>query len=1192
MATPRGGVSRRYRARAEEYELRLTQIKLAGFKSFVDPTSIATPGQLVGIVGPNGCGKSNVIDAVRWVLGESKASALRGESMQDVIFNGAGDRAPVGRASVELYFDNSQGRIGGQWGSYAELSIKRVLTRDGDSTYYINNIPVRRRDIHDLFLGTGLGPRAYAIIEQGMIARVIEARPEELRVFLEEAAGVSKYRERRRETESRIADTRENLSRVEDIRVELGAQLARLDAQAKVATEYRELEIRLRQAQHLLWFAKQQDAVRTRERQATEIANLTSGFEALQADLRAVENRLEGLRADHYKAGDELHEKQGAFYGANAEVTRLEQQLTFARESEGRLAQQVAQVTEQIAAFTAQLGAMAGDAVAGEQELERTLSQRESTAAEELVAAGAIPQLETAVGEAAHVMAGIQSRMGEVEQELRVADTRRENAAKVLGALAQRRERLDAETRDLALPTTAQIDVVTDQLEQETADLTGRGKALAELNEVVHSLQARHRATSDAWQIASSALADREARAQALSELQAKIGSSKDAAAWFSARGLEHTRRLWQQLDIDSGWEDALEAVLRERLNALEMSSLDTVLSWTGGETALPGRIAAYVMGATDRAGEAGTGTLLGKVRAKQPQVARLLADWLHGVYCRDDLATALRDRISLKIGESLVVPGGHVVNAQGVSFFAPDSELHGVLARQRELVELEQAIGVARAETTAAAAARVAVEAELNLRQQEYHGENMAFSSQQRRCHDLELELMQLKQAAEAAERRRVQIADEMAVLSQEEQAEREALTAIEEGLRTGRERLATEMTQRDSARHTVNEAEVALARGRERVRSAERAAQEAGFAERTCRERLAELARRRETLEAQLGQQQSLLTRVAAERDGIDWTPVEASLQTQLTARSATEQALAAARDQQEAIGAALRAAEEARLVADQKLEPARTKIDEVRLKEQAATLAEQQYAEQLSEAHADVAALPELMKSWGRASALPGEIERITQAIAALGAVNLAALDELTQASERKTYLDAQAQDLTEAMTTLESAIKQIDRESRQLLQQTFDIVNVNFGKLFPTLFGGGQARLLLTGEEILDSGVQVVAQPPGKRNTSIHLLSGGEKSLTAIALVFALFQINPAPFCLLDEVDAPLDDPNTDRFCALVKTMSEATQFLFISHNKITMEMANQLIGITMPDPGVSRVVTVDIAEALELAEAAQ
>jgi chromosome segregation protein len=1168
--------------------LRLNQIKLAGFKSFVDPTSITTPGQLVGIVGPNGCGKSNVIDAVRWVLGESKASALRGESMQDVIFNGAGDRSPVGRASVELFFDNSQGRIGGQWGAYAELSIKRVLTRDGDSTYYINNIPVRRRDIHDLFLGTGLGPRAYAIIEQGMISRVIEAKPDELRVFLEEAAGVSKYKERRRETESRLADTRENLARVEDIRLELASQLAKLDAQAKIASEYRDLEARLKQAQHLLWFAKQQDAVRLREKHATEIANLTGTFEALHADLRAAENRLESLRADHYRTGDELHAKQGAFYAANAEVTRLEQQLAFAHESEGRLAQQVAQITEQIAGFAAQAGGLDDDTRAGERELEAAIARRETTAEEERAAAAVLPQHEAAVAEGARTLAGIAQRIGELEQAIRVADTRCEHSAKALGALEQRRERLEGEARELALPTTIPMASVGEQLQQETADLAGREKALAELNEIVQSLQERHRVTSDAWQRASSALADREARAQALAALQAKIGSG-DMAAWLAARGLEGSRRLWQRLDVERGWEDALEAVLRERLNALELPSLEAALAWTEAGVPLPGRIAAYAGGPREHGGVASDDSLLGKIRTSQPELRRVLADWLSGVRCRNDLADALRERASLALGEAFVTPSGHVVSAQGISFFAPDSELHGVLARQRELALLERAIGEARRETAAAATERTTAETELKARQQEYHGENMALSSQQRRCHDLELELLQLKQAAETAAHRRAQIADELAALAREEVAERETLAAIDTEINASRETLRGEVAKRDDARHALSEVEAELARGRESVRAAERTAQEAGFAERSCQERLAELARRREALGSQIAQQQDLLAQLAGERKEIDWTPVEAALQTQLAARAVAEQALAAARETQEAIATALRGAEEARLAADQTLEPARAKIDEMRMKQQAAVLAEQQYAEQLAEAHADSAALPEQMKAWGRASALPGEIERVTQALAALGAVNLAALDELTQTSERKAYLDAQAQDLTEAMATLESAIRQIDRESRALLQQTFDAVNVNFGKLFPTLFGGGQARLVLTGEEILDSGVQVFAQPPGKRNTSIHLLSGGEKSLTAIALVFALFQLNPAPFCLLDEVDAPLDDPNTDRFCALVRTMAEATQFVFISHNKITMEMAGQLVGITMPEPGVSRVVAVDIAEALELAE---
>ena len=1168
--------------------MRLTQIKLAGFKSFVDPTSIATPGQLVGIVGPNGCGKSNVIDAVRWVLGESKASALRGESMQDVIFNGAGECAPVARASVELFFDNSQGRIGGQWGRYTELSIKRVLTRDGDSTYYINNIPVRRRDIHDLFLGTGLGPRAYAIIEQGMITRVVEARPEELRVFLEEAAGVSKYRERRKETESRLRDTRDNLARVEDIRGELAAQLAKLEAQAEVATRYRDCEARLKQAQHLLWFAKQQDAARQRERHAAEIANLTAGFEALQAELRAAENQVETLRADQYRAGDLLHEKQGQFYAANAEVTRLEQQLQFARESEGRLSQQAAQIAELLAGLNAQIAAVDAEGREGEEELASALARREAAAGEERALQAALPQTEGDLAAKAQALAEIQQQTSDIEQAIRIAETRRESAEKTLAALAQRRERLETEAGSLGAPLAAQIALVAEQLDQETADLAGREAGLTGLHDAVQALQERQRTAGDLWQQASRALADREARAEALSALQAKIGRNKDADAWLAARQLERARRLWQQLDIERGWEDALEAVLRERLNALELRDLDAALAWADGSP-LPGRIAAYAADPSKDSAAAQSDSLLAKVKPARPGLGRLLADWLAGVRCSADVDSAMRERSALAAGEVFVTPQGHVIASQGISFFAPDSELHGVLARQRELAVLEAAIAVARSDTSAAAAARDDVEAELSAQQQAYHGESLAMSSQQRRCHDLELELSQLKQAADAADKRRAAITEELSALSAEEAAEREGRGAIDAELAAGRGRLADAMRSRNDAEQARNDAELALAAARERIHAAERATQEAGFAERSCRERLVEFTRRREDLQAQVAQQQALVGQLSSERAQIDWTPVEASLQEQLAARAAAEQALSAARDRQEALAAELRAGEEARLSVEHKLEPARAKIEEMRLKQQAAVLAEQQFIDQLAEVHADLAALPELLKAWGRASALPGEIERLTQAIADLGAVNLAALDELKQAAERKTYLDAQAQDLTEAMATLETAIRQIDRESRELLQQTFDSVNANFGKLFPTLFGGGQARLILTGEEILDAGVQVIAQPPGKRNTTIHLLSGGEKAMTAIALVFALFQLNPAPFCMLDEVDAPLDDPNTDRFCAMVRTMADVTQFVFISHNKITMEMAAQLVGITMPDPGVSRVVAVDIAEALELAE---
>jgi chromosome segregation protein len=1168
--------------------LRLTQIKLSGFKSFVDPTSIATPGQLVGIVGPNGCGKSNVIDAVRWVLGESKASALRGESMQDVIFNGAGDRKPVGRAAVELHFDNSQGRIGGQWGQYAELSIKRMLTRDGDSTYYINNIPVRRRDIHDLFLGTGLGPRAYAIIEQGMISRVIEAKPEELRVFLEEAAGVSKYKERRRETEGRLADTRENLSRVEDIRIELGNQLTKLDEQAKIAAQYRELEDRHRQAQHLLWHAKAQEAVRARERCASEIATLTVALESLQADVRQAETRLVSLRDQHFSAGDALHDRQAAFYAANAEVTRLEQQLAYARENETRLSEQVAQLTEAIGALGGQQSALDAEQVGAEQALEAALAARERTAEDEARAQAGLPALESAVADAVRRFSELQQQIALTEQGVRVTETRRDSAAQALARIAERRARLAAELDTLAAPATDPVLMVEEQLAQETADLAGKQQLQTQLQAAVQALQDRQRGDAERWQLASKQHGDLAARADALAALQAKIGHGKDIDGWLETRGLAHAKRLWQVIEIEAGWEDALEAVLRERLNALQLARLDDALAWVADGAAPPGRLAAYSESDDASAGDSHADALFAKVRTSVPGVARVLADGLHGVRCRSTLAEALAERGLLASGDSFVTPAGHRVSAQGVLFFAPDSELHGVLARQRELTELAAQIATAEVAAQEARAALDAVERDLKERQTTWHQESLALASQQRRCHDLELELVQLRQAAEAAARRRSQIAQEGDDLAAQHAQGAEQHESLAAQIADMQSRLHDELAQRDASRHVRNEAEVALARGREQVRAAERAAQEAGFAERSCRDRLAEIARRREGLAGQVTQQQALLAQLTSERQSIDWTPVEEALQRQLAERGAAEQALADARNRQEALTTELRASDEARIVAEQKLDPARAKIQEMQLKEQAVALAEQQFTEQLQEAKADVAALPDALKAWGSARTLPGEIERLAAAITELGAVNLAALDELAQTTERKAYLDRQAADLTEAMTTLESAIRQIDRESRELLQQTFDIVNANFAKLFPTLFGGGQAQLVLTGEEILDSGVQVIAHPPGKRNTTLSQLSGGEKALTAISLVFALFQLNPAPFCLLDEVDAPLDESNTHRFCKMVQDMSGESQFLFISHNKITMEMANQLVGITMPDPGVSRVVAVDIAEALELA----
>ena len=1021
-----------------------------------------------------------------------------------------------------------------------------------------------------------------------MISRVVEAKPEELRIFLEEAAGVSKYKERRKETEGRLSDARENLARVEDIRTELATQLAKLEHQARVATEYRQHEARLKQTQHLLWFSKQQDAARSRERAANEVATLTVALEALQAEARSIEARIESQRTEHYAAGDALHERQGGFYAANAEVTRLEQQLAFARENESRIGRDVAQITEQVAALATQADAIAGDRAGLETSLAQAITVREAAAVEERDAQAALPALERSLADASAAFAEIDQHIIQSEQAIRVAETRRENATRTLAQIEARRAALTAEIDALAAPVNEGIEAVSSQLEQESSELTGRSDALTALQERVQQLQERQRSTSLGFREDSRKLADLQAREQALSALQARVGHGQDKDAWLARTGLDNAVQLWRALDVDRGWNDALEATLRDRLEALEVDALDVATAWEAPETSPPVRLSVFVPAAARHAPEAVGDALLGRVRLKRPELGRLLADALHGVRCRDSLADAIADRHSLGVGESFVTPAGHGVSAQTVTLFKPDGDLHGVLERQRELEALADSTRAAAEVVAVSRAALEELDSELESQQQAYHAESAALTSQQRRVHDLELELVQLKQAAEVEEKRRAALVQDRVDADLAAEAERAQREAIVRELADLQSELHDAFARRDAARHVRNEAEVARERGRERLRVAERAAQEAGFDESRVRDRLAELERRNESLRTATQHQQTLLAQLTSERQAVDLTPVEQALQRQLGVRSEAETALAAARDALESLGATLRASEEARLGVEQKLDPSRQRIQDMQLKVQAATLAEQQFADQLAEAHAEVDRLPEALKAFGNKSQLPGEIERLQQAIAELGAVNLAALDELETASERKRYLDAQAADLTEAMATLEAAIRQIDRESRELLQQTFDAVNVNFGKLFPTLFGGGHARLVLTGDEILDSGVQVVAQPPGKRNTSIHLLSGGEKALTATSLVFALFQLNPAPFCLLDEVDAPLDDTNTERFCQMVGEMAAETQFLFISHNKITMEMAHQLIGITMPEPGISRVVAVDIAEAVELA----
>ncbi len=1167
--------------------MRLTQIKLVGFKSFVDPTSIAVPGQLVGIVGPNGCGKSNVIDAVRWVLGESRASALRGDSMQDVIFNGSAQRKPVARASVELTFDNSLGKAAGQWSQYAEISVKRVLTREGESLYYINNSHVRRRDIQDIFMGTGLGPRAYAIIEQGMISRIIEAKPEELRVFLEEAAGISKYKERRRETEHRLHDTRENLSRVADICEELALQIDKLEAQAKVAMQFKELQGDMQRKQNLMWLLRKTEADNEAQRHAREIDRAANELEAETARLREIEKRLEEVRSAHYQAGDALGNAQGELYAANTEVQRLETEIRYIGESRARLESQIAQLTGQSEQWQQQAGELNG-ALAMWQGRQGGAVQRLQEARERVTAESAkLPEADQAFRAAQARLAEERTGLSQTEQALKIEQTHINHAERTLQGLGQRHERLIAEHEGLARPDAAAIEDQQRQIAELAEELARKDAQLATQLEQLPGLENARRTAQEKLDAQQREQAGLESRLATLKQVQDQVESNAQIHEWLIKHRLDALPRLWQQVRVEAGWETAFEAVLREKLHAVEAAQPELLQGMF--EDAPPAKLSVYTATAAvpDPALE-GMRPLASLLGIHDEAVRGVMQDWLHGVYAVEGPPGA-GDRQLLPPGVILVSREGHQFSRSAVSFHAADPGDTGILARQREIEDLGAQLRLREETLRQARTEQHVVEAALGGHNQRLATQRQEAASLKQRVHEQQMENLRLSQGLERFRERSRQIQLELDEIARQQEVEHASQAAAEASLASHLQIMDVAAAQVHLAEQAYRQAEDALNGARQALQQSEHEEQEAVFYEKECSSKINEIKSSLQVILEQSGaaaqQLGQLKSDLAAQQD----EGLKQRLQVQLELRVQREQALGAARSLQEELAQGLRSSEEERLVCEQKLEPLRNRINELRLKEQAARLNKEQYANQLFEAGADEEALAATLEKGMRPNALQVEINRLLQAISDLGAVNMAALEELQTSRERKGFLDAQAADLNLALETLDAAIRRIDRETREMLQQTFDTVNGHFGQLFPSLFGGGEARLLMTGEEILDAGVQVVAQPPGKKTSTIHLLSGGEKALTALALVFSMFQLNPAPFCLLDEVDAPLDDPNTERFCDLVKRMSVDTQFLYISHNKITMEMAAQLVGVTMQESGVSRVVAVDIEEALRMKE---
>ena len=1154
------------------------------------------PGNLVGIVGPNGCGKSNIIDAVRWVLGETRASALRGESMQDVIFNGSTTRKPVSRASVEMVFDNSEGRAAGQWSQYAEISVKRVLDRSGDSSYYINNVHVRRKDVIDVFLGTGLGPRAYAIIEQGMISRIIEARPEDIRGFLEEAAGVTKYRERRKETEGRLADARDNLARLDDIRTELGERIGHLEGQAAIAERYQALSASHVEKQQLLWLIKRNEARAEHARLHEELNQNTLRIEQDSARLQELERSIETCRESHLAASEAVHIAQSDLFSVSAEVTRLETELQHLAETRKRLEANIAQLEVDQLHWISRSDAMKADRTRWEELADNAAMRAEQAEGRHQEIAERIPDAESARQAAEAEVSAARRELAQTEQQTRVEEANRVSALRALDALQQRRARLLAEQGEIQGPDALALAQREARVELQQDALDAQQSELSRLQASLPDAQSALKQALDHERAVQRRLTELRARRDALVQLQSRVQSQGKLGDWLKRHGFDEIPPLWRKLRVDAGWESAVEAVFRDRLSALIVDESHAEGFARSMLDDLPPESLALGLGGVDAypspvAEVHGAAPLAEHIELLDPTLQPLLSDWLKGCFVVDSVDGWLSRREQLPGDVCLVDKRGQVLTRHALSHFVADSRTHGVMERQREIDELTGQQQALDDEARAAHDALIAADEATTELQERINSVRREMQGAQAHLHAEQVEVLKLSQALSRAEERRAQLERDLGDLVHLEATENEHHTRAELEHARASELAELQRSRLDAATEIMREREQSLRELRTLEQSCARDLQEAKFSARECAGKLEDIARNDQLAVEQLARIEHERTARQQELEAMADARSAEALQSALGLRASRESALAARRDALEEATAKLRQVEELRMRTEHEAAPARNRVAELRLAVQAAELAAVQFDERLIEAGADEAALAPLLAADPKESTLQREVARLGREITELGAVNLAALDELRAARERKGYLDAQTDDLLQAIGTLEDAIRRIDRDTREQLQETYNTVNRQFSALFPQLFGGGRAELVLTGDEILDAGIQIVAQPPGKKNASIHLLSGGEKALTAIALVFAMFQLNPAPFCMLDEVDAPLDDTNTERYGQMVKRMSSQTQFIFISHSKITMEIAQQLVGVTMQEQGVSRVVEVDIEEALRMAEPA-
>jgi chromosome segregation protein len=1162
--------------------MRLASIKLAGFKSFVDPTTFHAPSNLTGIVGPNGCGKSNIIDAVRWVMGEGSAKVLRGESMADVIFSGSSTRKPVGTATVELIFDNSDGRVGGQFAGYNEISVKRQVSRDGVSLYYLNGTRCRRKDVRDLFLGTGLGSRSYSIIEQGMISEVVEARPEEIRGHLEEAAGISRYKERRRETERRIQHTRDNLARLSDLREEVGKHLNRLKRQAAAARRYRKLQQEKRELESRLVTLRWKKLMADAEAGQHGLSQRETRLQESIARQRAAEAALEKLHEEQGQAGEAFNEVQGELYAVGSEIARLEQSIQHARELQERQRAEFRETEGALKDLEKHMvldRAQVEDLTQALAEVEPSL--KEARAAEE-VALEAMTAADQAVAEWQQAFEQHHRQSTESNRE---ADRARAEIEVLDQRLLQASRRVDALEREGASMDVQALQKDIAALGKESAALAGQEEQsqqqLESLRRELAENQATLRAAEEQFRESQRDLHQREGRLESLRALQQAALEDEAAEDWLQAQGLASAPRLARVMSVDEGWETAVETVLghwlqsvviepgggqAEALAGLETSALALVEDGTGGVKA--------------RAGSLGA-------RVKAPDA---VMHWLNAVTTVETLEQAWEGRGRLSGGESLMTPAGEWIGKGWVRVARAQTEQDNMLAREKAIARLEKEVAGLSSE-----AGKLAAQIETSRKQAEslesrVQEEQAQLNALHRKRSEVDGQLESRQSSLRLVEERQAAMTSESGELKQQAKDDQATVKKARARLETLVERMSGLKGERDGLEAQRVDLLARRDRARTELSQARDLRHELALKAESRRASLDSLRQSLERMDTQLSllQQRYLnLSEELAKAQSPEKMHRE-EMDALLKSRVETEGRLGEARARLQGLEADYREKDAQRQQAIQASDEIRQDLERARLQQQEIQLNARSLQRQVEELGGNVeqlaADLPEDLApdDW------EAELQRLRENIARLEPVNLAAIQEFEEEQKRKEYLDAQDADLCDALQTLENAIAKIDRKTRTRFKETFERVNKGVQELFPRLFGGGHAYLELTGEDLLTTGVTIMAQPPGKRVTSLHLLSGGEKALTAVAFVFSIFRLNPAPFCLLDEVDAPLDDANVVRFSTMVREMSDAVQFIVVTHNKITMEMAHQMSGVTMREPGVSRLVQVDMEEAAALA----